>query len=74
MKLAVSSPDAIDRTAVDWLLASDEPGIRMQARRDLLGHDASEDAARVLDGPIVRRLLEGQQPDGGFGVNVYAKP
>ena len=45
----------------------------MQARRDLLGEDASDDAARVLEGPIVRRLLDGQQPDGGFGVNVYNK-
>jgi hypothetical protein len=27
----------------------------------------------VLDGPWVRTLLAGQQPDGGFGVNVYGK-
>jgi hypothetical protein len=72
MKLAVA-PDTADRSAVDWLLASDEPGIRMQARRDLLGEDASDDAAHVLEGPRVRRLFEGQQADGGFGVNVYSK-
>ena len=27
----------------------------------------------MLDGPRVRPLLAGQQPDGGFGVNVYGK-
>ena len=73
MKLAVAPPEALDRAAIDWLLASDEPGIRMQARRDLLGEEASDDAARVLDGPLVKALLAGQQPDGGFGVNVYNK-
>jgi hypothetical protein len=73
MKLAVAAPESLDRAAIDWLLASDEPGIRMQVRRDLLGEDASDDAAQVLDGPMVRRLFEGQQPDGGFGVNVYNK-
>jgi hypothetical protein len=73
VKLAVPPASALDEAAIKWLLASDEPGIRMQARRDLLGEDASDDAAQVLDGPMMRRLLDGQQPDGGFGVNVYNK-
>lgn len=73
MTVAAAPWSALDRTAIDWLLASEEPGIRMQARRDLLGEDASEDAAQVLDGRIVRQLLAGQRPDGGFGVNVYSK-
>jgi hypothetical protein len=62
-----------DRSAVDWLLASAESGIRMQARRDLLGEDAVDEEARVLDGPMVRALLAGQREGGGFGVNVYSK-
>lgn len=58
---------------VEWLLASDDPAIRGMARRDLLGQPADADLARVLDGPIVRALLSGQQPDGGFGVHPYQK-
>ena len=45
----------------------------MQARRDLLGEEATDDAARVLDGPWMRALLDGQQSDGGFGGHVYNK-
>jgi hypothetical protein len=59
--------------AVDWLLASDEPGIVAQAKRDLLGEQAPPEAARVLDGPKVSTLLAGQEAEGGFGTNVYAK-
>jgi len=65
--------DAPDRAAIDWLLASDEPGVRMQVRRDLLGVEAAEDRALVENGPKVRALLGGQRPDGGFGVDVYSK-
>jgi len=60
-------------SAVEWLLESGEPGIVAQAKRDLLGEAAPAEAARVLEGPKVRALLAGQQPDGGFGVNVYGK-
>jgi hypothetical protein len=60
-------------SAVDWLLESDEPGIVAQAKRDLLDELAPAETARVLDGPKVRTLLAGQQADGGFGINVYAK-
>ena len=59
--------------AIDWLLASGEPAIRRLTRRDLLGHSANDDLARVFEGPIVRALLSGQQPDGGFGVHPYRK-
>jgi hypothetical protein len=38
-----------DAAAIDWLLASAQPGIRLQARRDLLGETASDDQAHVLD-------------------------
>lgn len=61
------------RSAVDWLLASDEPAIRGMARRDLLDDPAPDELARVTDGPLVRGLLAGQQPDGGFGNHPYRK-
>jgi hypothetical protein len=60
-------------SAVDWLLASDEPGVVFQAKRDLLGDDDPPEAGSVLEGPKVRALLAGQQRDGSFGVNVYGK-
>ena len=56
--------------AVDWLLSSDEPGVRYVTRRDLLGEPAEsieEEASRILDGPKVSALLAGQRPDGGYG-------
>jgi hypothetical protein len=70
---SASAVEALDAAAIKWLLSSDEPGIRMQVRRDLLDDPASDDAASVLDGPRVRALLEGQDVGGGFGVNVYGK-
>jgi hypothetical protein len=60
-------------SAIDWLLASDEPGIVFQAKRDLLGDPDPPEAARLLDGPLVRGLLADQRADGGFGVNAYGK-
>jgi hypothetical protein len=64
----------MDETAVEWLLDSDEPAIRVAVRRDLLGERAEEDAARVVEGPTVTALLSGQQSDGGFGRgSPYAK-
>lgn len=59
--------------AVDWLLASDEPAIRGMASRDLLGQSDPADLRRVMEGRIVRGLLAGQQPDGGFGGHPYRK-
>lgn len=66
-----------DRTA-EWLLRSKNPSVRYFAYRDLL--DEPENSAKVRaehpkipQGPFVRLLLAGQQPDGGFGVHPYAK-
>ena len=63
--------DQLSRSAVDWLLESDEPSIRQMTRRDIL--DRAGPAEDVLAGPIVRRLLSGQQLDGGFGNHPYSK-
>jgi len=63
----------LDRTAIDWLLASDEPGIRIQARRDLLSEAAGESAAAIASGPWMSQLLDGQHEDGGFAVHPYQK-
>jgi hypothetical protein len=52
--------------AVNWLLSSTEPAVRLLARRDLLGQDVLH-TDEVLDGSMVRTLLSGQCPDGGFG-------
>jgi hypothetical protein len=65
----LSQRDAV----VEWLLASPEPGIRAQARGDLLGDAPMQDPAQILDGPIVRELLHGQEEGGGFGGHAYAK-
>ena len=59
--------------AVEWLLESEEPGVVFQAKRDLLAEPDPPEACRVLEGPMVRRLLAGQKPDGGFGVHAYGK-
>ena len=59
--------------AVAWLLASSEPGIRLQARRDLLDQPGGEDERAVLGGPKVSALLAGQRADGGFGGHPYRK-
>jgi hypothetical protein len=61
-------------TAIEWLLASREPAIRLLARKDLLDETISdEERMQVLPGPKVRRLLSGQRRDGGFGVHPYRK-
>ena len=58
---------------MEWLLSSDEPGIRLLAKRDLLDEANPEEESLVLDGPSVRALLDGQRADGGFGVHPYGK-
>ena len=62
--------DARDASAVEWLLGSEEPAVRMLTRRDVLGEPADEG---VLEGAWVRALLSGQEADGGFGVHWYRK-
>ncbi|MGW3345133.1 hypothetical protein ACWDA3_17615 [Nonomuraea rubra] len=44
---------------MDWLLASDEPGIRGRTRRDLLGEPATW-------------LISWQRPDGGWNCDPCA--
>ena len=65
--------DSGTRSAVDWLLASDEPAVRLLARRDVLGEQVAMDPAHVLAGAKVTALLGGQRGDGGFGVHPYRK-
>jgi hypothetical protein len=64
--------DELTGAAVGWLLSSAEPAVRLLARRDLLGEQSGH-ADEVLDGPMVRALLSGQDRDGGFGVRPYRK-
>jgi hypothetical protein len=59
--------------AVNWLLDSSEPAIRLMTRRDVLGRGDSGDADLVLAGVKVTALLAGQHADGGFGVHPYRK-
>lgn len=63
--------EARTSTAVDWLLGSEEPAVRMLTRRDVLGEPA--DGEDVLEGGWVRALLSGQEAYGGFGVHWYRK-
>ncbi|MFB3739196.1 MAG: hypothetical protein ACE14W_09585, partial [Candidatus Velamenicoccus archaeovorus] len=58
--------------ALTWLLRSPEPAIRRLARREVLG-EPDEGEPHVGSGPLVRGLLHGQQPDGGFGCHPYKK-
>jgi hypothetical protein len=62
-----------EQSAMEWLLGSDEPGVRFLARRDILGEPADDDAAELVAGPMVCALLADQLPDGGFGVDPYRK-
>ena len=66
-------PDRGDAATIEWLLASKEPAIRRLVRQHLRNEDAAREAADVLEGPVVRALLDGQQPDGGFGGHPYNK-
>jgi hypothetical protein len=61
------------QAGVDWLLSSDEPAVRALTRRDVLGLPGDESASDVLAGPKVAALLDGQQPNGGFGGSPYRK-
>lgn len=70
---STNANDDPTRAAIDWLLASDEPSVRAMMRRDILGEKRPADAAQILEGPRVRALLDGQQPDGGFGGHPYKK-
>jgi hypothetical protein len=58
-------------TTLDGLLSHDDPAVRLLARRDLL--DEPVDPSGALTSPWVGALLDGQQPDGGFGGHPYRK-
>jgi hypothetical protein len=63
-----------DEAAIEWLLASDEPAIRMMTRSDLVDLAVSdEERTATLQGSKVRHLLSGQRADGGFGDHPYRK-
>ena len=56
-------------SALDWLLASDEPAVRYRAMTELL--DRPEDDREVIEarraiprGPLVKALLAGLEPGG----------
>jgi len=75
---ALDALGSADRAAVEWLLESDEPALRHLTLTEVLGlpartTDVVEARAGIFEGPIVRRLLDGQQADGGFGVGAYSK-
>jgi len=64
--------------AIQWLLRSEDPSIRYLTLTEVLGepvdsHEAQSARKQIPDGPRVRALLAGQQPDGGFGVHAYQK-
>ena len=67
-----------DDPAVAWLLASEDPSVRYLTLTEVLDEppDSPEAAAAwelIPEGPRVRALLSGQEPDGGFGVHPYRK-
>jgi hypothetical protein len=59
-----------DQSAVEWLLASEEPAVRMMTRRDVLGEAVDSGAYDLLASPNVEALLSGQREDGGFGKTI----
>jgi hypothetical protein len=67
-------PLSIDAApAIEWLCMSEEPAVRYLTRRDVLGELVEPDPDAILAGPIVRALLAGQEPGGGFGGHPYRK-
>ena len=59
--------DSGTRSAVDWLLASDEPAVRLLARRDVLGEQVAMDPAHVLAGAKVTARWAGSAAMAGSG-------
>lgn len=64
----LSEQQRLDNAAIDWLLSSDEPGIRLRVRREFLNEPLSETAREeALRGPKATALLDGLGPDGAPG-------
>jgi hypothetical protein len=64
--------------SIDWLLASEDPGVLYRTLTDLLGRPEDDPEVKLArdaipDGPKVRALLRGLEPDGRFGVEPYRK-
>ena len=59
--------DSTARDAVNWLLSSAEPAVRLLARRELLGEEQVADARKILDGSMVQTLLSQNRPHPGNG-------
>jgi hypothetical protein len=72
--------------ALEFLLRSEEPAVRVLARRDLIDAGSEEGYETILSGPKISALLAGQDPDSfrsgpswrswpgarfGFGVHAY---
>lgn len=61
---------------IHWLLGSADPSVRYLTLTDILGFPADDPAViaarnEIPEGPRARALLDGQQPDGGFGGHPY---
>jgi hypothetical protein len=68
----------LNESAIKWLLNSDDPSIRYFTLVDLL--DAPGDSLEVQEarrnipnGRRLQALMQGQRPEGGFGVSPYTK-
>ncbi len=64
--------------AVSWLLDSGDPSVRYLTLREALeepsdSREAQTARGQIPNGPVVKTLLAGQRPDGGFGVHPYQK-
>ncbi len=71
-------PSPRNEATIEWLLVSTDPSVRYFTLTDVvgLGEDSPDvQVAReeIPGGPRVRALLDGQQPDGGFGADHYRK-
>jgi hypothetical protein len=68
----------LNESAFRWLLTSDEPSIRYFTLVDLLGVpddslEVQEARRNIPNGPRLKALMQGQRPNGDFGVGPYGK-
>src|SRR5713101_1051383 len=64
--------------AISRLLESGDPSVKYFTLKEVLKESPNTTEVRyakrqIPDGPIVKTLLKGQHPDGGFGVHPYQK-